>query len=226
MTLLDSIASIRARDAAKPGFWEVFFAYNGLHAVLWHRMNNWLWHKGWRALARTLANIARILTGIEIHPGATIGQRLFIDHGTGTVIGETAIIGDDVTLYHDVTLGGVGRIGAVDGKRHPTIEDGATVGAGAQVLGDITVGAGAKVGANSVVVIDVPPHTTALGIPARIVGGDEPGGAYGLPTREELAKMAGTLDCLIRDVAAIKRALNLAGEGDYKADCVASKRRV
>jgi serine O-acetyltransferase len=207
--MFETIAAIRTRDPARPGFWEVFLAYNGYHAVVWHSAAHWLWRHNVRTLARVLANLARILTGIEIHPGATIGRRLFIDHGTGTVIGETAVIGDDVTLYHDVTLGGVGRMGVVNGKRHPTIGDHVIIGAGAQVLGDITIGEGAKVGANSVVVADVPPHTTALGIPARIVGGDERERAYGLPTRAELAEVADTLDCLIRDVAAIKRAMGL-----------------
>lgn len=218
--MLDLITSIRARDPARPGFLEVLLAYNGLHAVLWHRMDNWLWRVRFlRPLARILSNIARILTGIEIHPGATIGRRLFIDHGTGLVIGETAVIGDDVTLYHDVTLGGVGRAGQVDGQRHPTIEDHAMVGSGAQVLGPVTVGERAKVGANSVVVSDVPPHATALGIPARIVGGDERERPYGLPSREELEGLSGTIDCLVRDVAAIKKALGLKTPSDDHPDC-------
>jgi serine O-acetyltransferase len=223
--MLALIASIRARDPARPGFWEVLLAYNGFHAVLWHRAAHALWRaRPLRWAARFTANLARILTGVEIHPGATIGKRLFIDHGTGLVIGQTAVIGNDVTLYHDVTLGGVGRAGAVDGKRHPTIGDHAVVGAGAQVLGDVTVGPHAKVGANSVVVSDVPEGATALGIPARIVGGDTRERPYGLPSRAELEEMSGTLECLIRDVAAIKRALNLATPSDADPGCAGRAR--
>jgi serine O-acetyltransferase len=204
---MELIKSIQRRDPASPTFLEVVLAYNGFHAVLLHRLNQWIWSMGAHALARGLANIARILTGIEIHPAAQIGKNLFIDHGTGVVIGQTAIIKDDVTIYHGVTLGGVQRRDALPGaKRHPTIESGAMIGAGAQVLGDITVGEGAKVGANSVVTVDVPPHKTALGIPARIVGGDETGRAYGLPSREEMETLITTIDMLAQEVAELKRA--------------------
>ena len=133
--MLDLIRSIQARDPAKPTFWEVVLGYNGFHAVLLHRLCQAIWNMKLRALARCLANISRIFTGVEIHPEAKIGERLFIDHAMGVVIGQTSIIGDDVTIYHGVTLGGVGRVGAVDGKRHPTIEKGAIIGAGAQILG-------------------------------------------------------------------------------------------
>ncbi|HPF78412.1 MAG TPA: serine O-acetyltransferase [Alphaproteobacteria bacterium] len=199
--LLDSI---KKRDPAKPSTAEVFFAYNGFHAVVWHQMNNYLWRHGFRALARTLANIARMLTGIEIHPEAKIGKRLFIDHGTGVVIGQTAIIGDDVTMYHGVTLGGVGRDGD-NGRRHPTVEDGVMIGAGAQILGGITIGKKAKIGANSVVTSNIPPNVTALGIPARVVGGDDKARAYGLPSREELEKLMDKVDLLFDDVQSIKK---------------------
>lgn len=173
--------SIRARDPALPSWPEVIFSYPGLHAVLWHRLAHRLWGWGLRGLARFTSHLGRMLTGIEIHPGARIGQRLFIDHGMGVVIGETATIGDDVTIYHGVTLGGLSMKA---GKRHPDVQDNVIIGAGAQVLGPITVGEGSRVGANSVVVAPVLPHTTVVGIPARCVGEGCPETAtvgYGLP---------------------------------------------
>jgi len=184
--MLKLIQSIQQRDPANPSLTEVFFAYNGFHAVIWHRINNWLWKQGLRTLARILANIARILTGIEIHPEAKIGHNLFIDHGTGVVIGQTAIIGNNVTIYHGVTLGGVGREG-YDGRRHPTLEDDVMVGSCAQILGGIRIGKGAKIGSNSVVLVDIPAGKTALGIPAKIIGGDNKRRAYGLPSLSEMA---------------------------------------
>ena len=150
-------------------------AIPGLHALVWHRgVPNRLWRWGWRWLARWLAHWSRWLTGIEIHPGATIGRRVFIDHGMGIVIGETAEIGDDCTLYHGVTLGGTSWN---KGKRHPTLGQGVVIGAGAKMLGPILVGDGAKIGSNAVVVRDVPAGATAVGIPARILVGDEARGA-------------------------------------------------
>lgn len=222
--MIDLIKAIQKRDPAQPTFLEVVFAYNGFHAILFHRMNNAIWHLGLRALARSLANIARILTGIEIHPEAKIGERLFIDHGTGVVIGQTSVIEDDVTIYHGVTLGGVGRQGIVDGKRHPTIKTHAVIGAGAQVLGDITVGEYAKVGANSVVTSDVPGHATALGIPARIIGGDDIERAYGLPSRKEMEDLNGTLDCLMNEMEKIKKTLKISEPSDCEADRIKSKK--
>ena len=202
--MMDLIKSIQERDAAKPSVFEVFFAYNGFHAVMWHRLNNYLWDElGLRAVARILSNIARMLTGIEIHPEAHIGERLFIDHGTGVVIGQTAIVGNDVTLYHGVTLGGVGRDGD-NGRRHPTVEDGVMIGAGAQILGGITIGKKAKIGANSVVTHNVPENVTALGIPARVVGGDERARPYGMPSKDELDQLASKVDTLFDDLKAIK----------------------
>jgi len=206
--MFETIRTIQDRDPAKPTFMEVVFGYNGFHAVLLHRMNNVIWRMGLRALARFSANVARIFTGIEIHPEATIGRRLFIDHGAGVVIGQTSVIGDDVTIYHGVTLGGVGWTGQVGGKRHPTVENGVMIGAGAQVLGDVTVGEQAKVGSNSVVTKDVPAHMTALGIPAMIVGGDDKRRGYGMPSRDEMEELSSTIDCLIHEVGKIKRALN------------------
>lgn len=212
------IKSIQQRDPAQPTFAEVLFAYNGFHAVIMHRANNFIWNLGLHAFARFMANITRMLTGIEIHPEARIGKNLFIDHGTGVVIGQTAIIGDNVTIYHGVTLGGVGRVGEIEGKRHPTVENDVIIGAGAQVLGDIVIAEGAKVGANSVVTGDVPAHTTVIGIPARIVGGDDKARAYGMPSREEMADLMLTMDCIVREMGKIKRELKLSPSSEIKND--------
>jgi len=169
--LREDIAVVFERDPAARTKWEILTCYPGLHALVWHRaVSNRLWRSGWRWLARWLAHWGRWLTGIEIHPGATIGRRVFIDHGMGIVIGETAEIGDDCTLYHGVTLGGTSWNA---GKRHPTLGKGVVIGAGAKVLGPILVGDGAKIGSNAVVVRDVPAGATAVGIPARTLVGDE-----------------------------------------------------
>ncbi len=164
--LREDIACVFDRDPAARTTWEVLTCYPGLHALILHRINHWLWGIGLKWMARLGSNIARWMTGIEIHPGATIGRRFFIDHGMGVVIGETAVICDDCTLYHGVTLGGTSWS---KGKRHPTLERGVVIGAGAKVLGPITLGEQAKVGSNAVVVRDVPAGATAVGIPARIV---------------------------------------------------------
>ena len=170
--LREDIGVVFDRDPAARSAWEVLTCYPGLHALVWHRsVTHPLWRRGLRWLARWLAHWGRWLTGIEIHPGAAIGRRVFIDHGMGVVIGETAEIGDDTTLYHGVTLGGT-KWDKV--KRHPTLGRRVVVGAGAKILGPILVGDGAKVGANAVVVRDVPPGATAVGIPARIVTADQP----------------------------------------------------
>ncbi|MGH1377199.1 MAG: serine O-acetyltransferase [Alphaproteobacteria bacterium] len=219
--MFDLINSIKSRDPAEPSTAEVFFAYNGFHAVILHRMNNFIWNLGLRTLARFTANITRFLTGIEIHPEANIGANLFIDHGTGVVIGQTTIIENDVTIYHGVTLGGVGRVGQVDEKRHPTLKNGAIIGAGAQILGDITIGVHSKVGANSVVTSDIPDGATAIGIPARVIGGDDNARAYGMPSRKEMGDVTFTIDCIIREMGKIKKELNI--EGDHPeglSDCI------
>ena len=162
----EDIAIVFDRDPAARTHWEILTTYPGVHALLMHRLSHWLWQARLYWLARYMSHIGRFLTGIEIHPGATIGHRVFIDHGMGVVVGETAVIGDDCTLYHGVTLGGTTWN---KGKRHPTLEAGVVIGAGAKVLGPITIGAGAKIGSNAVVVKDVPANATAVGIPARIL---------------------------------------------------------
>lgn len=165
----DDVACVAARDPAAGSGTEVVLTYPGVHAIVWHRIAHRLWHRRLRFPARLLSWFARLVTNVDIHPAARIGRRFFIDHGAGVVIGETAEIGDDVTLYHGVTLGGTSWS---PGKRHPTLEDGVLVGCGAKILGPITVGKGARVGANSVVVDSVPPAMTVIGIPGRLVRSD------------------------------------------------------
>ena len=165
--LKEDIASIMERDPAARSAWEVLTCYPGLHAIVMHRWANACWKNGFKCLGRFISHIARGLTGIEIHPGATIGRRVFIDHGFGVVIGETAEVGDDCTIYQGVTLGGTSL--SKGAKRHPTLGRGAIIGAGAKVLGSFTVGEGAKVGSNAVVVKEVPPGATAVGNPARVL---------------------------------------------------------
>ena len=169
----EDIRAFQERDPAAKGPLAIFFTYPGFHAVVWHRIAHWLWTQKLFFIARLVSNFARWVTLIEIHPGAQIGDRLVIDHGGGVVIGETAVIGDDVTIYHQVTLGGVAP--SVDSdrqrgqKRHPTVEDGVIIGCGAAVLGPIIVGKESRVGANAVVTKDVPPGVTAVGNPAQVV---------------------------------------------------------
>ncbi len=171
----DEIAVVFERDPAARNTWEVITCYPGFHALLVHRIAHWLWGARCKWLARLTSHVGRFLTGIEIHPGASVGRRFFIDHGMGVVIGETAEVGDDCTLYHGVTLGGTSWN---KGKRHPTLGNGVVIGAGAKILGPITVGDGARVGSNAVVVKSVPPGATAIGIPAHIVE-KEAGGKTG-----------------------------------------------
>lgn len=188
--LLDDVDSVIARDPAARSRAEVILCYPGFHAVVFFRFANWAWRHGFYLLARFVSNIGKILTGVDIHPAATIGRRLFIDHATGLVIGETAEIGDDVTLYHDVTLGG---ISLEKGKRHPTLENGVIVGAGAHILGPVTIGAGARIGSNAVVRQDVSKCATMVGIPARMVMQKEDRAteqefrAYGTPAKGDIA---------------------------------------
>ena len=163
---LEDIQAVRDRDPAARSIFEVILCYPGIHALMIHRVSHALWNYKFFLLARWISSIGRFMTGIEIHPGAQIGRRVFIDHGMGVVIGETTIVGEDCTLYQGVTLGGTSLS---PGKRHPTLEAGVVVGAGAKVLGPITIGMNAKIGSNAVVVNSVPASATAVGIPARIL---------------------------------------------------------
>jgi len=212
--LKSDIDAVFERDPAARSRLEVVLCYPGVHAVLMHRVAHAMWQRGWRTAARFVSQLARFLTGIEIHPGAVIGERLFIDHGMGVVVGETAEIGNDVTLYQGVTLGGV----SLDpGKRHPTIGDRVVIGAGAKVLGPFTVGAGARIGSNAVVVKEVPPGATMVGIPARAVGpqprperecfpayGTEPGVAVD-PTLRQIERLEARLGELQARIDALER---------------------
>ena len=162
----EDVANVLEHDPAARSRLEVFLCYSGLHAVWFYRINHWLWNHRLFLLGRFCSQAARFLTGIEIHPGAKIGRRLFIDHGLGVVIGETSIVGDDVTLYQGVTLGGTGK---EHGKRHPTLEDGVVVGGGAKILGNITVGKNCRIGAGSVVLRNVPEDSTVVGVPGHII---------------------------------------------------------
>jgi serine O-acetyltransferase len=214
--LRDFIRSIMDRDPAARSALEVLFCYPGVHAVGFHRAAHGLWQLGLTTLARCVSQLGRFITGIEIHPGAVIGRRLFIDHGMGVVIGETAVVGNDVTLYQSVTLGGTSL---AKGKRHPTLEDGVIVGAGAQVLGPVRVGAGARIGANAVVVKDVAPGATMVGIPARSAGEKAPSPpvapvsreargaefcAYGTPSVDLPDPVARAIDALCQEVTVLK----------------------
>ena len=209
--LREDIACILERDPAARSGWEVLTCYPGLHALVLHRRAAWFRRHGLHWLARFTSHLGRFLTGIEIHPGAQIGRRFFIDHGMGVVIGETAEIGDDVLIYHGVTLGG---LSGSPGKRHPTIGNGVAIGAGAQVLGPILVGDGARIGANAVVTKDVAPNCTVVGIPARPPAGSpcvDPTVGYGLtdpeddPVGEQLAAMRTELATLRTRVAELER---------------------
>ncbi|KMK74913.1 serine O-acetyltransferase [Alkalihalobacillus pseudalcaliphilus] len=165
-TLLSDLDVVFDRDPAARSRFEVIFTYSGVHAIWMHRFAHWLWKKKFYFIGRLLSQVNRFITGIEIHPGAVIGQRVFIDHGMGVVIGETCEIGNDVTIYQGVTLGGTGK---EKGKRHPTVADGVLIASGAKILGSFTIGENARVGAGSVVLKEVPPNSTVVGIPGKIV---------------------------------------------------------
>jgi serine O-acetyltransferase len=165
-SMREDIAAVLDRDPAAKSGLEVVLLYSGLHALWGYRVHHWLWVHHWRFVARMMSQWGRLITGIEIHPGAEIGRRFFIDHGMGVVIGETTIIGDDVTLFQGVTLGGTGK---ESGKRHPTLRNGVVVGAGARVLGNIVIGENSRIGAGSVVLRDVPDNSTVVGVPGHIV---------------------------------------------------------
>ena len=171
MWLREEIQAVKQRDPAATSSIEVLLTYPGLHALIFHRASSALRKRNLGLPARLVSHLGRFFTGIEIHPGAVIGKRFFIDHGMGVVIGETAVVGDDVTIYQGVTLGGTGK---QRGKRHPTVGNGVVIGAGAKILGAVTIGDGAKIGGGAVVLKDVPPHTTAVGTPARAVSWRDP----------------------------------------------------
>jgi serine O-acetyltransferase len=182
----EDIQSVFERDPAARNTFEILTAYPGIHAIIFHRLSHRLWNMGLKWLARILSNLVRWFTGIEIHPGAVIGRRFFIDHGMGVVIGETAVIGDDCTLYHGVTLGGTSW---EKGKRHPTLSNNVVVGAGAKVLGPILIGEGARIGSNAVVVKEVPAGATVVGVPGKLITPREQPEVDG--HREAIAKKIG-----------------------------------
>ncbi len=228
--LIDDVDAYLERDPAARSRVTIFFSYPGLHAVIWHRAAHWLWQRRWFFVARLVSHFSRWVTGVEIHPAARIGRRLVIDHGMGVVVGETAEICDNVTLYHGVTLGGIAP--AVDSekqkrtKRHPTIRDRAIVGSGAQVLGPITVGESARVGANAVVVKDVAPGATVVGIPAKPIYSHETDAtdefaAYGTPTGDLPDPLMRVIDGLMEQVGTLQarvEELEREREPDHNAD--------
>ncbi|QWD73331.1 serine O-acetyltransferase [Polynucleobacter sp. MG-5-Ahmo-C2] len=244
-SLFDQVDSIIARDPAARNRLEVITCYQGLHAVFFHRVSHFLWNLGLKWIARVLSMFARFFTGIEIHPGAKIGRRVFLDHGLGIVIGETTEIGDDCTIYQGVTLGGTSLYKGV--KRHPTLGKGVVVSAGAKVLGGFTVGDGARIGSNAVVLKEIPAGATAVGIPARILHPDLPQSAdsktkeyfsaYGVtPNVDDPVSMAlkGLIDATIEQeakIAALEKALaklgntptDAPGSSDTKRDLDAIK---
>ena len=205
--LLEDVESFMHRDPAARSKIEVILCYSGYHALVLHRFANAAWRRNYFLLGRFISNFSRFITGIEIHPGATIGRRFFIDHGMGVVLGETSEVGDDVTLYQGVTLGGTSL---ETGKRHPTLGNGVIVGSGAQILGPIIISDAARVGANAVVLEDVPKGATVVGIPAKIVMGrdkslDDEFCAYGTPTE-------GLPDPIARSFESLRNQLNFLGE--------------
>jgi len=214
--LSEDIAVVFERDPAARSRWEVLTCYPGLHALVWHRaVSNRLWRWGWRWAARWLAHWGRWLTGIEIHPGATIGRRVFIDHGMGVVIGETAEIRDECTLYHGVTLGGTSWN---KGKRHPRLGRGVVIGAGAKLLGPILIGDGAKIGSNAVVVRDVPAGATAVGVPARILLGDDQARRESQAAKMGFSAYGISADMNDPIVQAIHRLIDHAAASDARLD--------
>ena len=205
--LKEDIGSFMSRDPAARSRIEVALCYPGYHAIVIYRFSNAAWLKKWYLLGRLISNFGRLMTGIEIHPGATIGRRFFIDHGMGVVVGETSVVGDDVTLYQGATLGGTSL---EKGKRHPTLGNGVIVGSGAQVLGPLNIGAAARIGANAVVLQDVPQGATMVGIPAKIVMGRDKTlvdefCSYGTPTE-------GLPDPVARSFESLRNQLNTLGE--------------
>lgn len=208
MKILDDLRSIKKRDPAARNVWEIFFLYSGFHALIYYRIGNFFYRHKLFFIARLVSQMGRFFTGIEIHPGATIGRGLFIDHGSGVVIGETAEIGDECTLYQGVTLGGTGKD---TGKRHPTLGDGVLVGAGAKVLGPFKVGDRAKIAAGSVVLTEIPSDCTAVGSPARVVrrNGERPADLDQVhipdPVAQEICRLHAELDKLRAKVEELEK---------------------
>ena len=223
-TLKEDLACVFQRDPAARSTLEVLTTYPGVHAILTHRLSHRLWQAGWRFMARFLSFLGRTLTNVDIHPGATIGRRFFIDHGAGGVIGEPAEVGDDVTLSHGVTLGGTSWN---KGKRHPTLADGVVVGAGAKILGPISIGERVRVGANSVVVKDVPADRTVVGVPGRIVdtraGGLRPENGISLDHNLLPDPVAKSIACLIERIETLEKELaevrNEPPPSDHTGQC-------
>lgn len=216
----DDIRSVFERDPAARNGFEVLLTYPGVHAVMFHRVSSRLWRRGWRFTARLLSFVGRFVSNVDIHPGASIGARFFIDHGAGVVVGETAIIGDDVTLYHGVTLGGTSWN---KGKRHPTLGNGVMVGAGAKILGNISVGDNSRVGANSVVVEDVPSGCTVVGIPGKVVKIREAGrrNPFGIDLDHHLIPdpVGKAMACMLERLDALEKKMGAGLAVDNYATC-------
>jgi serine O-acetyltransferase len=219
--LREDVACVFQRDPAARTRFEIITTYPGVHAVLLYRFANRLWRRGWRYLPRLISFVARLWSGIDIHPGATIGRRFFIDHGSGVVIGETAEVGDDVTLYHGVTLGGVSWN---KGKRHPTLGDQVVVGAGAKILGPITIGRKARVGANSVVIAPVPEGKTVVGIPGKVVQSDRPAtdALEGIDLNHHLIPdpVADAVSCLLQRIRVLEQQVGIDSAAAEDEECV------
>lgn len=211
--LKEDVDIIFEQDPAARSYLEVILTYSGLHAIWSHRLAHGFYKRKFYFIARVISQISRFFTGIEIHPGARIGRRLFIDHGMGVVIGETCEIGDNVTLYQGVTLGGTGK---EKGKRHPTVKDGALIATGAKVLGSITVGEDARIGAGSVVLKDVPPNSTVVGIPGRIVVQNGRKVEKDLNHRNLPDPVADRLQSMEKEIARLKKELDETRKGDYE----------
>jgi serine O-acetyltransferase len=204
----EEIDTVFKKDPAARSVVEVIFCYPGFHAIIMHRLSHYLWTHHLKFIARFISHINRFITGIEIHPGAKIGKRFFIDHGMGVVIGETAEIGNDVLMYHGVTLGGVSL---KKEKRHPTVEDNVIIGAGAKILGPILIGANTKIGANSVVVREVPPNSSVVGIPGQIVA-SERGSSFDLNHNQLPDPAAKAISCIVDRIAEIEREITTLKE--------------
>lgn len=204
-TLKRDFSAVFERDPAATGWLEVLLTYSGFHAILMHRVSHWLWRGGVPVFPRLLSQIGRFLTGIEIHPAATIGPGFFIDHGTGVVIGETTEIGESVILFQGVTLGGTGK---ERGKRHPTLGNHVVVGAGAKVLGPIVIGDHVKIGANSVVLRSVPAHSTVVGIPGKIIKGEVDAPENALNHSQLPDPVAERLESLEQEIQELKKRLS------------------